>query len=698
MSKNFSFVARGLVCGALALGAVHVAFETYVAMLPMPDLGRAERQSTIVLSADHQILKAYLAEDEIWRLRTRPRDVPAHYLAMLLAYEDQRFLRHGGIDMLAVLRASYQLVRHRRIVSGASTLTMQVVRLLEKQEPGWLGKLRQAAQAVKLERRLDKEAILSLYLTLAPFGGNIEGVRAASLLYFGSEPRELSTAQAALLVAIPQAPERRRPGSVVSHEARDWVLTRMQARGVLSAVEVTEARREPIPAKQGVRTFLAHHLSDRLRSEHPDDHVLQTSIDRLLQTRVETLASEYTARQADRANVAVLIVRKQDMAVRAYLGGASYFDAERAGMFDLVRAIRSPGSALKPIIYGLAFEDLIVHPSTIVVDSPIQLSGYAPENFDRKYRGEMLIRDALIQSVNTVPVMLLDQVGPDRFVSRLRNAGVTLELPEPRTTPGLAIALGGLGISLERLVKLFAGLGNHGIVRAPRYVNDTPSEPGVPLMSPAAAWAVTDILADMPPERGRTALRSRDGGRRIAYKTGTSYGFKDAWSIGYDAEHVVAVWVGRPDGISRGGETGAGAAVPIMMRLFDLLPQPERDVAVERPINSVLAQTGGIPERLLRYAPPQAQPRHPASSRSFEIRFPVDGSSVRLSRADHSLTPMTAWVSGGKPPFHWFVDGRALTAQSSDDRITWRPDSRGQVEFVVIDSTGARARSTAWID
>jgi penicillin-binding protein 1C len=691
--------ARAAFGAVVACVFIYIGFEAYVWALPPLDLVRAEKSSVLVLSEDRQLLKAYLTDDGMWRLRTTPRDVPPRYLSMLLGYEDKRFFSHRGIDPLAVLRATWQLISHGRVVSGASTLTMQTVRLLGGQQPGLLGKLRQAALAVKLERQFDKDAILSIYLTLAPFGGNVEGVRAASLRYFGVEPRDMTVGQSALLVAIPQSPERRRPlaSRTSGREARDWVLARMERSGILSRDQVVEARNEPALVIRRGQVFLAHHLSDRLRNGNPDQHEFDTLIDRYLQKRIESIASEFAAKQVDRAGIAILVIRNHDLAVRAYLGGANYFDNDRAGMLDLARAIRSPGSTLKPVIYGLAFEELIVHPNTIVTDDVIRFPGYAPENFDKKYRGELLVHEALVQSLNTVAVMLLDLIGPDRFLTRLRNAGIAVELPEAKGKPGLAVALGGLGIDLEELAKLFAGIANGGRVRPLRYLAADGNNPGLELMSPDAAWAVGDILADMPPPRGRTSLLARDGGRRIAYKTGTSYGYKDAWTVGFDADHTVAVWIGRPDAIGRPGETGAGAAAPIMHRIFDQLPVPDHDVAANGPRNSVLARTTDLPERLRRYSSSDS-PATSAAARSFEIRFPVNGSTVRLSRRDSAIAPITVWATGGRAPFRWYIDGKSLTDQTAENRIVWTPPGRGQVDIVVIDANGAKAKSTAWLE
>jgi penicillin-binding protein 1C len=366
--------------------AAYTAFELLISSLPPLDVRRAENLSTVVLSADGQILKSYLASDNKWRLRTTPVDVSAKYLQMLLAYEDKRFYRHAGVDFLAIGRAAYQLVRYRTVRSGASTLSMQVVRLLTRHERGFLGKVKQALLAFKLERQLGKQEILSLYLTLAPFGGNIEGVRAASIEYFGHEPSRLSVGEAALLVALPQSPERWRPrsGGPVVSAARNKVLETLSGRHVLAAAGAAAAAREPVPSDRRFDPYIAHHFSDRLHSADPSALVIGSLIDKPLQIKVETLARELVDHESDGANTAVLVVRRRDMAVRAYVGGGSYFSSDRAGMVDLVRTVRSPGSTLKPAIYALAFEDLIIHPDTVVADDVVRFNGMRPRTLTNR--------------------------------------------------------------------------------------------------------------------------------------------------------------------------------------------------------------------------------------------------------------------------------------------------------------------------
>ncbi len=699
MRFNRPALPRGsLLLLALLCLLAYAAFELSLAALPQPSLERAANTSTLVLAEDGRILRSYLTADGKWRLKSTPQDLPDHYLRMLLAYEDKRFFEHGGVDPLASLRAAIQFLRHGRSMSGASTITMQTVRLAGERESGVIGKLRQAMLAIKLERAFDKQTILSAYLTLAPFGGNIEGARAAALQYYGKDLRALSIAEAAYLVALPQSPERRRPGSAgtAAKAGRDHVLQRLAQAKVLGAEESARAAAEPVPPARGRYATMARHLGDRLRAGAPAQRVFQTLIDYQLQRRLEILAKSVVARQADSANIALVVLRNSDMAVRAYIGGADYFDPSRAGMYDLVRGVRSPGSALKPFIYGLAFEDLVVHPQTIVTDDVLRINGYAPTNFDNLYRGDLSVREALVESVNTVAVMLLQAVGPDRFLGRLRSAGVRLEVPEAEKAPGLAIALGGLGISLDQLTALYASLANRGLLRSPRY---TKEQAGTAhrFLNGAAAWAVADCLADALPASDAIGLRTRDGGRRVAFKTGTSYGFRDAWAAGFDSHHTVGVWMGRPDGSGRPGETGSAAAVPIMMQTFDLLAVPDHDVAAERPAGSILASQGKLPSRLQRYRRNVAVAAAEGSP-PLQITFPLSDSTITLERAGADYSPFTVLAAGGEPPFRWLVDGREVGNGPGGDRLVWHPRAKGQIEFTVIDAKGRAAASSVWLD
>jgi penicillin-binding protein 1C len=387
-------------------------------------------------------------------------DVDPAYIRMLLAFEDNRFYAHNGIDLLAFARAGWQLVTQGHIVSGGSTITMQVARLLEPREDRTFGaKARQAIRAVELERRFTKDEILSLYLSLAPFGGNVEGLRAASLAYFGKEPRRLSPAEAALLVALPQSPETRRPDrqSRAARITRNRVLLRAAEHHLLTRGELARAEVEPMPSGRLSFPMLAPHISEELVAERPDVKVQRTTLDFRIQSSVEALLANAVPRLGAKVSAAVLVIDNATGEVRAHVGGADYFSAPRAGGIDLARAYRSPGSALKPFIYAMAFENGQAHPETMLEDRPARYGVWAPEDFDQSFRGLVTARYALQQSLNVPAVELLDVVGPMRLAARLTAAGADLHIPKD-AAPGLAIGLGGLGIRLTDLARLYTGL------------------------------------------------------------------------------------------------------------------------------------------------------------------------------------------------------------------------------------------------
>ena len=493
---------------ALLLGALLILDRVFP-----PDLSRYERASVVVTDRDGGILRAFETAEGAWRLPTTAEDVDPRYLALLRAYEDQRFQEHVGVDPLAVARAAWQWASSGHIVSGASTLTMQAARLLEPQPRSLGAKLRQMARAVQLEARLSKERILSIYLTLAPFGGNLEGVRAASLAYFGKEPRRLSLGEVALLVALPQSPERLRPDRhpEAALAARAKVLRRLWEHGVLSETEVADALSEPLPATRLAFPFLAPHLAQYLAAKAAPGSTIATPIDRGLQSSLEALAKREALRFDDAGDLAIVVVENRAHAVRAYLGSSDFFGPH--GQIDLARAQRSPGSALKPFIYGFAFDDRVTHPTSLIDDEPMRFGDYIPRNFDRQFQGTVSVREALQQSLNVPAVALLDRVGAVRFVGDLRAAGAGLSFRRLVGTPSLPVALGGLGISLADLTMLYASFPNGGEVTALR-LTENPAPKPVRLMGSAAAWYVTDILRGSPLPEGyatgpRPAARPR---------------------------------------------------------------------------------------------------------------------------------------------------------------------------------------------
>jgi penicillin-binding protein 1C len=464
---------RALSALAITLILAIVGFVAWVYSLgPLP-LDEARQVSTTIVDRNGKLLRAYAMADGRWRLPVDAKtSVDPTYLKLLLAYEDQRFYAHNGLDPLALARAALQLGTRGHIVSGGSTITMQLARLMEPRRQRSLhAKLRQIVRAIELERTLSKEQILDLYLALAPYGGNLEGIRAASIAYFGKEPKRLSLAEAALLVALPQSPETRRLDRYpdAARKARDRVLDRMVEEHVVSADDARQAKAVPVPKLRKPMPILAPHASDTALSTVKDTPVIKLTLDASLQKVLEPLARDRAIALGPNISVGIVVVDNESGDVLARVGSADYFDESRAGQVDMTRAVRSPGSTLKPFIYGLAFEDGFVHPDSLIDDRPVRFGSYAPENFDMTFQGTVPVRKALQLSLNVPAIVLLDRVGSSRLASRLRQAGGNLVLPKDET-PGLAMGLGGVGVTLQDLVQLYAGFARLGTTKPLREV------------------------------------------------------------------------------------------------------------------------------------------------------------------------------------------------------------------------------------
>jgi penicillin-binding protein 1C len=663
-------------------------------LLQPPALDRGQRLSTLVLARDGSILRGFLSADGKWRLPTATNDVDPLYRRMLIATEDRRFVNHIGVDPVAAVRAAAQLAAHGHVVSGASTLTMQAVRLLERRPRTLLAKLAESGEALALERRLDKDAILGLYLTLAPFGGNLEGVRAASLAYFGKEPTHLTAAEAALLVAIPRSPERLRPDRhpQAAQSARDAVLRRMAAAGIISGETLAEAEAEPVPALRAALPFHAPHLARVLRDgelyKAGGQTVLRTTISPLLQRQVEALLRREAAALDPQATLAALVVDNRERQVIAYVGNADFRSGSRRGAIDMTRAVRSPGSALKPFIYAMAFDRLVIHPETILADQPHHFGEYAPADFDGNFRGEVTAREALQHSLNVPAVAVLERLGPGRFIAALAAAGIRLKLPRPTTEPGLAIALGGDGISLQDLTALYVALSHDGAVAPLRTRLDQPLGRATTIFGPVAAWYVNDILSAAPPPPGVLPPEVRRA-RQLAFKTGTSYGFRDAWAVGFDAEVTIAIWVGRPDGTPVPGITGRMTAAPVLFKIADLLGPPATRLGPRpAPEGALLVARRNLPPALQRLDPGPLE-RTVRDAGGPKILYPPDGATVEWHGEG---VPLEA--SGGRAPLRWLADGKPLPEGRVRRTLYWNPSGIGFAQLTVIDAAGRSARAT----
>ena len=685
----------GLLAVLLLVNAVGFELTEFIRQLGPPPLGQALGYSTLVVDRNGRLLRPFATKDGYWRLPVTSADVDPRYLAMLLAYEDKRFYQHGGVDPTALLRAAGQMMWNDRIVSGGSTLTMQVARLLEpRPERRFIDKFAEMVRAIQIERRLSKPQILDLYLSLAPYGGNIEGIRAASLAYFGKEPKHLSASAAALLVALPQSPELRRPDRAggTARLARDRVVERLAGARIINADQAVAARAEATPTARRAFPMLAAHLAERLAKPAADGAVIATTISRELQASLETLARERAVAIGSGVAAAIVVVDNQTGEVRAHVGGTGYFDTVRAGQMDLAMALRSPGSTLKPFIYGLAFEDGIVHPETLIDDRAQRYGAYAPQNFDDRFHGTVTVRTALQQSLNVPALQVLDAVGPDRLMARLRNAGVSLVLPRG-AVPGLAVGLGGVGARLVDLATLYVALARGG--DTVQLIWQPSADPAAAkprrLLEPQAAWMVSDVLLGAPAPENTLA-------GSIAYKTGTSYGYRDAWAAGFDGATTIAVWVGRPDGAAVPGLVGRIAAAPILFEAFQRLGT-RRVSLPPPPVGVIFTRTSDLPAALQRFRPrglPQIASDGPGDA-PLAIAFPPDGARIDLTDAGTDAA-LALKALGGIPPFTWLVDGVPVATLEVRRQSLWENPGRGFARLSVIDAKGATATAMVRVE
>ena len=670
---------RVLVQALVVLLALQVVLAGLDAAFP-PDLSRGLRSSPVALDRRGVWLRALPVENGRWRIRADLDRTDPAFVARVIRLEDARFFRHPGVDPFALARALASAATHGgRFTSGASTLNMQTARLLEPRPRNLLSKAIEMVRAVQLEARFTKRQILGLYFTLAPYGGNLEGARAASLAYFGHEPANLTTAEQALLIALPQAPEARRPDRRRDNAraARQHVLDRMIRARMITEGEAAEAEAEALPARSPFPS-LAWHLAGQLAAAAPASQAsVVTTLDAELQRRLEPLVAREAARQGPQTQVAAMVVEIRGRAVRALVGSGGL--ARDGGWIDMTRAVRSPGSALKPFIYAVAFDQGLAAPDTQVDDVSRRFTDYQPEDFDRVFHGRVTVREALIHSLNVPAVATLERIGAPAFEARLQSAGVTLIRPRRGfRDAGLALALGGEGITLRDLALLYAALGDGGLARPLAWTEDQSRDrlhgSGSRLVSPRAAGQVLDILREGPMPAGRPPPALARGAPAMAFKTGTSYGYRDALAAGVVGGYVVIVWTGRADGGARPGLTGRDAALPLLFDAADLIALPP---AAPRPIAPRAA-----PPALQQLERPDTGP---------QIVFPPNNAVVQVD-AFGPRSRGLAFAAGGEN-LTWYVEGEPVAEDPVSHRVIWRPDGPGFYRVTVIDGQGRRAES-----
>jgi len=644
--------------------------------LPLREVNPAR----VVVTEDGTPLWRFADAEGIWRYPVTPEEVSPRYIEALIQYEDRWFWHHPGVNPFAVARAAWQDLRGGRIISGGSTLTMQVARLLDPHPRTFGGKVRQLWRALQLEWHLSKRDILTLYLNRAPFGGTLQGVGAASWAYLGKSPAQMSYAEAALLAVLPQAPSRLRPDrwSARAQAARDKVLERMVSQGVWSAAQVAESREEPVWLAPRQMPQLAP-LFSRMMVNQGSALKITTTLDASLQRQLEELALNAKSRLPARSSLAIIVVDHTDMKVRGWVGSTDINDDNRFGHVDMITAVRSPGSVLKPFIYGLAMDEGLIHPASLLQDVPRRTGDYRPGNFDSGFHGPVSMSEALVRSLNLPAVQVLEAYGPKKFAGMLRNAGLTLKLPDG-AEPNLSLILGGAGARLADIAAAYSAFARQGKAGQLRLQPDSPLIER-PLMSPGAAWIIRRILANEAQPLPDSAL---PGVVPLAWKTGTSYGYRDAWAIGLNGRYIIGVWTGRPDGTPVAGQFGFASAVPVLNQVNNLLqprsaleqakwPQDPRPESVSRDVicwpggQSLPAGDSNCRRRLSTWLLDASQPPTllmPEQEGLRGIRFPLwlnpQGQRVAADCPDARQKTLIVWPLPLEP---WLPDAERRAAR-----------------------------------
>lgn len=644
-------------------------------------LERYQQHAQFILDKEDNILRAFTSQDDIWRFNP-PQDISPIYLELLLNYEDKHFYQHPGINPFSLIRAGWQWLSNGHIISGGSTLTMQVARLLEPPRPRTINtKIYQIFRAIQLEWHYNKQDILDMYLTLAPFGSNYEGIYAGSWRYFGKAPIALTLAEAALLVALPQSPETLRPDlySKSALAAREKILQRALDQKIISQQAFIEAIQDPIPQQVFYFPFLAPHLAQSLHQKYPDKKTIKTCIDQELQSQLEKLAYQYIKRFPEKVSLAAVLIDNSTKTIVAYSGSADFFSIEKQGQVDMVQAIRSPGSTLKPFIYGLAFEQNLLHPDTIIEDTPTRFGYYAPRNFSGDYQGAITIRTALQQSLNIPAVKVLDRLGTRHWLSHMKQTGIHFILPK-QAKPSLAIALGGLGITLNDLTNLYMSIPNQGIYQKAEILcmeNASTSESYALFSEKTSLW-LWDILADAPLPEGIFI-------KKFAYKTGTSYGFRDAWAVGFSKKYTLGIWIGRADGTPNPGYYGRNAAVPFLFEF--LLPLGEKAFTLPQ-----FPAPEPAPQALNYFEPLLKDWQRILKSSPPKITFPPDQAKIKLSNLEENILLLEA--ESGIRPLYWFINGEPITSHPRHRNAFWQIENIGLYQISVVDNKGLSDKIT----
>ncbi len=701
--KSRRRLRRACLAAVALLVLPAAAYRVLDAVFPLPAEALADPAPSVeVLARDGTPLSSFTNANGDWHVPVPITEISPRFLQAVIAVEDKRFPVHDGVDPLAIARAAAQNLCSLRVVSGASTITMQTVRLATPRERTLWAKCVEAFRAWQIEDRLPKGAILERWANLAPFGGNLVGVEAASRRWLGKHARDLSLAEAALLAGLPQSPSRLRPDRHpdAARARRDRVLARMRERGFIGAEEETEARAEPVEVRPEVRVLAAPHLSLAAVRRQGRGGAVWTTIDPAAQEAVEH-ALDFHLSRIDADGAAAVVLDNATGDVLAYVGAPDFLDERRDGQVDAASSPRSPGSALKPFLFALAFEGGEAAPERLLSDAPLAHASYRPENCDGGASGPVLAREALVRSLNLPAVRLLGAVGVDRLVATLRGCGVST-LTDPDRY-GLSLVLGGGEVTLLELTEAYSTIARLGVHRAVRMLRDAPPGEGERVLDEAACWLVADVLRDPRAIEGQ-GLYVDDAARPFALKTGTSSGQRDAWAFAYGPRFTVGVWFGHPDGRPSTTLRGAAAA-PCAAGIYAAIEREgvwyarpegvvERDACAtsgRAPREGLCARTrrvielGSTPRLACEvHAPcdPSAPPRilSPATGSRY---LPTDGAAQVALRAT-----TTACSSR----LYWYVDGAPVGTTTTDEELL-HAFPRGRHRITCVQDPGGATTS-----
>ena len=694
MPKPIKLILWGV--GVLLL-AFLVTCSAACIILPFPQQAvRDIHYSTEVLDKDRRLLYTFLNDKGRWQLPIELSRLDKRFVQATLSIEDHNFYKHSGVDVLAVIRSAFLNLSNGRIISGASTISMQTIRLLEGRKRSLFNKLIEMVHAFRLEQLYSKEQILKMYMELAPYGGNIHGVRAAALRYFDKEPDDLTLAEAALLAGLPQAPSRLRPDRYPARAKarRDRVLQSMVRQGVIDEKAYTNAVNEPVVVGHYEFPKLAPHFSLYVKGRYPSEKAIRSSLDGRTQAFVEGALKETVEhlRWQGVTNGAVVVIENKTGKVRALVGSADFASVIDGGQMNGALSLRSPGSALKPFTYALALETGRYSTRSILDDVPSRYAEYLPRNFDKTFRGKVTLREALVDSLNIPAVELLDDVGYRVLHELLRNAGLkTLSLDPDRY--GLSLTLGSPEVRLLELTNAYAMLARLGVYKPFTVIEEDAGALGRRLLNEDAAYVVTDILADTVRLQAAGIYRDEKLNQRIAFKTGTSYGQRDAWTFAYDPEYTVGVWLGNFNGKSSKALVGVEVATPLAARIFDWICADKALVWYEKPDTVVViagddlsVKTAGVSKAIFArgsFIDPAKKP---------EIVSPAGGAEYFISGVQGSAHEINlqAKVPNEAGQLFWFVNGSLYKTALPEEKI-FMPMTPGMYLITCADNFGRSA-------